>query len=58
LLQERAFQKGAEDERELAPMGDTVPRLTGSPATGLESFFTRESGAIERLSERLSARGS
>jgi NAD(P)H dehydrogenase (quinone) len=43
---------------ELAPVSDTVPRLTGSPATGLESFFTREPGAIERLSERLSAGAS
>ena len=43
---------------ELAVVSDTVPRLTGSPAVGLEAFFTREPGAVERLSERMSAKGT
>jgi NAD(P)H dehydrogenase (quinone) len=45
-------------EGELAPVGDTVPRLTGSPAVGLEAFFAREPGAVKRLSERMSAKGT
>ena len=43
---------------ELAPVSDAVPRLTGTPATGLEAFFAREPGAVERLSGRLSAGGT
>jgi uncharacterized protein YbjT (DUF2867 family) len=43
---------------ELAPVSDTVSRLTGSPAVGLEAFFAREPGGVERLSERLTARGT
>jgi uncharacterized protein YbjT (DUF2867 family) len=43
---------------ELAPVSPTVPRLTGSPAVGLEAFFAREPGAVERLSERMSAQGT
>jgi NAD(P)H dehydrogenase (quinone) len=38
---------------ELAPVSDTVPRITGSPATSLEQFFTREPKAIEMLAKRL-----
>jgi pyrimidine deaminase RibD-like protein len=43
---------------ELAQVSDTVPRLTGSSATGLEAFFAREPVAVELLSERLSARST
>lgn len=43
---------------ELAPVSDTVPRVTGSPATGLESFFAREPEAVKRFSERMAAGGT
>lgn len=31
---------------ELAPVSDTAPRLTGSPAIGLKAFFAREPSAV------------
>jgi uncharacterized protein YbjT (DUF2867 family) len=43
---------------ELARVSDAVLRLAGSPEVGLEAFFNREPGAVERIYERMAARGT